>query len=118
MIFLFVMRITFSSVWMRPDPFVMRVNERLLVTKINPTNTEISLILVFSITVLRVGSVAGVNGPVISLSKGRYLYPRLRGNNLVTKYGLLEGYCVIPNKAEYMDDNTWAKVVKVVAPWY
>ena len=23
---------------------------------------------------------------------------------------------MIPNKAEYMDDETWAKVVKVVAP--
>ena len=40
----------------------------------------------------------------------------MRGNNLVTKYGLLEGSCVIPNKAAYMDDETWAKVVKVVTP--
>ena len=41
---------------------------------------------------------------------------RLRGKNLVTKYGLPEVSCVIPNKAAYMDDKTWAKVVKVVAP--
>ena len=34
----------------------------------------------------------------------------------MTKYGLPEGSCVIPNKASYMDDETWAKVVKVVAP--
>ena len=57
----------------------------------------------FSITVLRVGSVAGVNGPVIFLAKGTKVHPRLRGNNLVTKYGFPEGSCVIPNKAEYMD---------------
>ena len=40
----------------------------------------------------------------------------MRGKNLVTKYGFPEGYCVITNKAAYMDDETWAKVVKVVAP--
>ena len=53
----------------------------------------------FSIAVLRVGSAAGLNGPVIFLSKGTKLHPRLRGNNLVTKYGLPEGSFVIPNKA-------------------
>ena len=70
----------------------------------------------FLIIVLWVGSAAGVNGPVIFLAKGTKVHPRLRGNNLVTKYGLPEGSCVIPNKAAYMDDETWAKVVKVVAP--
>ena len=70
----------------------------------------------YSITVLRVGSSAGVNVPVIFLAKGTEVHPRLRGNNLVTKYGLPEGSCVIPNKAAYMDDETWAKVVKAVAP--
>ena len=44
------------------------------------------------------------------------MHPRLRANNLVTKYGLPEVYCVIPNKAAYVVDKTWAKVVKVVAP--
>ena len=43
------------------------------------------------------------------------MHPRLIGNNLVTKYVFPEGSCVIPNKAAYMDDKTWAKVVKVVA---
>ena len=43
----------------------------------------------FSITVLRVGSAAGVNGPVIFLAKGKKVHPRLRGNNLVTKYEFL-----------------------------
>ena len=70
----------------------------------------------FSITVLRVGSAAGVNVPVIFMANGTKVHPRLRGNNLVTKYGFPEGSCVIPNKAAYMEDETWAKVVKVVAP--
>ena len=43
------------------------------------------------------------------------VHPRLRDNNLVTKYGFPEGSCVIPNKAAYVDDETWAKVVKLVA---
>ena len=50
------------------------------------------------------------------MEKGTKVHLRLRGNKLVTKYGLTEVSCVIPNKAEYMDDETWAKVVKVVAP--
>ena len=57
-----------------------------------------------------------MNGPVIFMAKGTKVHPRLRGNNLVTKYGFPEGSCVIPNKAAYMDDGTWAKVVKLVAP--
>ena len=41
--------------------------------------------------------------------------PMLRGTNLVTIYRLSELYCVFPNKESYMDDETWAKVVKVVS---
>ena len=69
----------------------------------------------FSITFLRVGSAAGVNGPVIFLTKGSKVHPRLRGKNLVTKYGFSEGSCVIPNKEAYMDDETWSKEVKAVS---
>ena len=57
-----------------------------------------------------------MNGPVIFLAKGTKVHPRLRGKNLVTEYGLPEGSFVIPNKASYMDDKTWEKVVKVAAP--
>ena len=57
-----------------------------------------------------------MNGPVIFLEKGKNLHPTLIGKNLVTKYGLPEGSRVIPNKASYMDNGTWSKVVKVVAP--
>ena len=71
---------------------------------------------IFPITVLGVVSAAGVNGPFIFMMHGTKVYPRLRGNNLVTRYGFSEGYCVIPKKSAYMDDETWSKVVKVVAP--
>ena len=57
-----------------------------------------------------------MNGPVTFLVKGTKVHTRLRGTNLVTIYGLPEGSCVITNKAAYMDDDTWYKVVKVVAP--
>ena len=47
--------------------------------------------------------------------KGEKLHQSLRGNNLVSKCGFTEGSCVIPNKSAYVDDETWTKVVKVVA---
>ena len=47
-----------------------------------------------------------MNGTVMFLAKGKKVHPSLRGNKLVTKYGYPEVYCVIPNKAEYMDDET------------
>ena len=56
-----------------------------------------------------------MNGSVIFLEKGTKVHPRLRGNNLMNIYGFPEGSCVITNKAAYMDDETWVKVVKVVA---
>ena len=43
------------------------------------------------------------------------MHPRIIGTNLVTRYGLLEVSCVISNKSAYMDDETWAKVMKVLA---
>ena len=70
----------------------------------------------FSMTVLRVESTSGVNGLVVLLVKMTKVKPRLRGTNLVTIYGFPERYFVIPNKAEYMDDENWENVVKVVAP--
>ena len=55
-----------------------------------------------------------MNGPVIFMAKGKKVQPRLRDKKLVTIYLLPEGYFVIPNKAAYMDDETWEKVVKVL----
>ena len=43
------------------------------------------------------------------------MQPRIRGTNLVTRYGLLEVSCVISNKSANMDDANSAKVMKVVA---
>ena len=70
----------------------------------------------FSITVLGVGSASGVNVPLIFMENGTKVQPRLICNNLVAKYGLPEGSCVLPKKVSYIDDKTWVKVVKVVAP--
>ena len=53
---------------------------------------------------------------MIFLEKGTNVNPRLRGKNSVTKYGFPEGSCVIPDKVAYMDDETWANVVEVIAP--
>ena len=52
---------------------------------------------------------------MLFVAKGKKVHPRIRGTNLVTRYGLPEGSCVIPKKSAYMDDETWEKVVKVVA---
>ena len=38
-----------------------------------------------------------MNGSVISLEKGTKVHPRLRGDNLVTRYGFPEAPFVIPN---------------------
>ena len=57
-----------------------------------------------------------MNGPVIFLEEGTSVQPRLRGTNLVTRYRFPEGSCDIPNKAAYMDDETWEKVVKLADP--
>ena len=57
-----------------------------------------------------------MNGPVIFLEKGTKVHQMMIGNSLVNKCVLPALSCVIPNKAAYLDDKTWAKVVKVVAP--
>ena len=75
-----------------------------MVAMINLATTYIAAVLIFSNTVLRVGSAVGANGLVIFLEKGTKVHPSLKGNNLVTKYVLLEESFVIPNKAAYMDD--------------
>ena len=63
----------------------------------------------FSITVFRVRNASGVNGPVIFPERVTKVHPRLRGNNFVTRYRFPKGSCVIPNKASYMDGETWER---------
>ena len=57
-----------------------------------------------------------MNSPVIFLAKRTKVHPSFRSNNLVTIHGFTEGSCAITYKESYMDDETWAKVVKVVSP--
>ena len=72
---------------------------KVLGSKDNPLHDKKCSDSRFSITVFRVGSVAGVNGPVIFLAKGTKLHHRIKGTNLVIIYVSLEVSCVIPNKA-------------------
>ena len=53
----------------------------------------------FSITLLRVGRGAGVNGLVVITENQTRVHTWIRGNNMVTKYVFPEGHYVIPNKA-------------------
>ena len=71
----------------------------------------------FSITVLRVGNAAGARGPIIYLAKGATVNRRFMGRKLERLYGLPEGSCVLlMTKNAYMDDETWDKVVEILAP--
>ena len=66
----------------------MTANEGLFAATIKHRQDKHCSDLRFSITVLRVGSESGVNGPVIFLANGENVYPKLRGKDLVTRYGL------------------------------
>eukprot|EP00957_Ditylum_brightwellii_P100952 7694671-Ditylum_brightwellii.AAC.1 len=68
------------------------------------------------VTTLRTGAAAAVNGHVIFLTKGREVHRSFRGNRLHTVFGLPEGSCVIANGTGCMDDETWLKVVEILAP--
>ena len=83
---------------------------------INPSTKKNCSDSRFLIKVLWVGNAAGVNGPVIFLTNGTKVHQRLRGNKLVTKYGFPVGSFVVLNKAAYIYDKTWAKVVEGVTP--
>ena len=87
--------------------------QKVIESKYKTRHEKIAVTQFFSITVLRVGSAAGVNGPVIFLVKGENVHHRLRGENLE---GFPEVSCAILNKSAYMDDEAWEKVMKVVAP--
>eukprot|EP00957_Ditylum_brightwellii_P078224 5948129-Ditylum_brightwellii.AAC.1 len=50
-----------------------------------------------SITTLRTGAAAGVNGPVIFLIKGKEVHHSFRKNRLHIVFGLPEGSYVIAN---------------------
>ena len=53
---------------------------------------------------------------MIFMQKGTKVHPRLRVTNLVTRYELPKRSCVIRNKSACMNDDTWGKLVKLLAP--
>ena len=67
-----------------------------------PCHNKNCIDLRFSITVLQVGSAAGFNGPVIFLTKGEKVHPRLKGKKSVTKYELPKGFFLFQTK-----QHTW-----------
>ena len=73
-----------------------------------------------SITCVRIGSAGGSNVPITFLAKGNKgnesVNKIYRHNRLNTVYNLPEGSSVICNDTAYMDDETWLKVAKTVAP--
>ena len=52
---------------------------------------------------------------MVFIEKGALVHPGLRGTNMVTKYELKEGSCVIPNKISHINDETLVKVVKLAS---
>ena len=71
---------------------------KFLGSKDKPLHKKGYIKSIFSITVLLVGSESGVNGPVVFIAKGLKVKPTNIGSNLVTRCGLPERSCVIPNK--------------------
>ena len=58
----------------------------------------------------------GYEGLVIFLAEEIFVHHSLRNTKLVTIFGLIKGYFVIPGKSAYMDDNNWENKVKVASP--
>ena len=71
----------------------------------------------FSITVLWVGSTAGVNVLVIFMAKDDKVHTRLRGSKLVNICESSEVSRVIPKKSAYMDDDI-GEGGESGSPWY
>ena len=99
---------------MKPASFVNEGYLKILGSKVKTCHEKNYSGSRFSVKALRFVSASGVNGPVIFLDKGTKVHPRLIGTNLITRNGFPEVSCVIPNKSAYMDDETWANMVKVV----
>ena len=68
------------------------------------------------ITVIRVGTICGINGPVVFMVISKSMHKRFIGDSLTDNYILHEGYCMIINANYYMDDATCSKSVEVLAP--
>lgn len=64
----------------------------------------------FSITILRVGSAAGVDGPIIFLVEGKKIDSDVL-KDLPKKFGCPIGSCVIATPSAYMMDKAWDKLL-------
>ena len=62
----------------------------------------------FSITILRVGSTAGVDGPIIFLVEGKSIKSNCL-KDLPRFFNYPHGSCVIPTPTAYMTDEAWEK---------
>ena len=69
-----------------------------------------------SITIVRCGSAAGTNGPVVFIANGKSVNRTFSQYRLRKLYGLPEGSIVLCNENAYMDDKTWIETVRVMAP--
>ena len=64
----------------------------------------------FSITILRVGSAAGCDGPIIFLVKGEKIECEAL-KDIVKNFGCPPGSCVIPTPTAYMTDKAWNELI-------
>ena len=69
-----------------------------------------------SITCVRIGNSAGNNGPVVFIANGKNVNRNFIKKRLIDHYKMPAVSCVVTNDYAYMDDDTWGKVVKVIAP--
>lgn len=63
-----------------------------------------------SITILRVGSAAGIDGPIIFLVEGKSIDIKPL-KDLPKNFGCPIGSCVLPTPTAYMTDDAWKEVV-------
>ena len=70
----------------------------------------------FLVSMLRVGSMGGVDCPLVFLLSGNSIYRRFWGGILLDNYELPEVYFTITNKKYYIYGVTWAKMVGFFTP--
>lgn len=88
-------------------------NYRVLSSKERKVTSKIMQDTRTSITILRVGSAAGCDGPIIFLVHGENIeYKSLK--NLPKNYGCPPGSCVICTPTAYMTDKAWKKIVPIL----
>ena len=69
-----------------------------------------------SVTVVRCSNAAGANGPIIFVASGQNANRTFSNYRLEKTYGLPKDSTILCNSSAYMDDATWLKCVKAMAP--